>query len=132
VENAEDLILTMDYNGNFLSINTYGAHFFNKREEDIIGHNLSEIFSWPSTETLLLMIQKVFDTKESTQITHMVIIGERQYWFNTKFRRLFDEQGNIYAVLGISRDITERKQMDEHSYYTEKLASMGTLAGCGA
>jgi signal transduction histidine kinase len=77
---------------------------------------------------LLLMIQKVFDTKESKQITHMVIIGERQYWFNTNFRRLWDEAGNIYAVLGISRDITERKQMEEHSYYTEKLASMGTLS----
>jgi len=128
VENAEDLIFTVDYKGNLLSINKYGADIFNKNEEDIIGHNLSELFSWPSAEVLLLMIQKVFDTKESRQITHMVVIGERQLWFNTNFRRLFDEAGNIYAVLGISRDITERRKMEEHSYYTEKLASMGTLA----
>ena len=128
VENAEDLIFTVDYKGDFLSINKYGAHFFSRQEEDMIGHNLSEFFSWPSAEVLLRMIQKVFDTMESKQITHMVIIGERQLWFNTKFRRLFDEAGNIYAVLGLSRDITERKQMEEHSYYTEKLASMGTLA----
>jgi signal transduction histidine kinase len=58
----------------------------------------------------------------------MVIIGERQFWFNTNLRRLFDEAGNIYAVLGISRDVTERRKIEEHSYYTEKLASMGTLA----
>jgi PAS domain S-box-containing protein len=128
VENAEDLIFTVDYKGNFLSINKYGAHVFSRQEEDMIGHNLSEFFSWPSAESLLVMIQKVFDTMESKQITHMIIIGERQLWFNTKFRRLFDEAGNIYAVLGLSRDITERKQMEEHSYYTEKLASMGTLA----
>ncbi len=128
VENAEDIIFSIDYNGNFLSVNTYGAKFFCKTEEDIVGHNLSEILSWPSAETFLLMIQKVFDTKESQQITHLVIIGERQYWFNTNLRRLFDEAGNIYAVLGISRDITERRKIEEHSYYTEKLASMGTLA----
>jgi two-component system, NtrC family, sensor kinase len=128
VENAEDLIYTVDDKGNFLSINRYGANFFNKQEEDIVGHNLSEFFFWPSAEVLLLMIHKVFATMESKQITHMVVIGERQLWFNTKFRRLFDEAGNIYAVLGLSRDITERKQMEEHSYYTEKLASMGTLA----
>jgi signal transduction histidine kinase len=30
--------------------------------------------------------------------------------------------------LGISRDITDRKKMEEQSYHTEKLASMGTLA----
>jgi len=74
------------------------------------------------------MIQNVFDTMESKQITHMVIIGEKQYWLNTNLRRLYDEVGNIYAVLGISRDITERKKIEEHSYYTEKLASMGTLS----
>lgn len=128
VENAEDIIFTVDYSGNFLSINKYGVNFFNKYEEEVIGHNLSEIFAWPSAELLHLMIQKVFDTKESHQITHMVIIGENQYWFSTNLRRLWDEEGNIYAILGISRDITDRKQMDEHSYYTEKLASMGTLA----
>lgn len=128
VENAEDIIFSVDYSGNFLSINKYGARFFEKTEWDIIGHNVSEILSWPSAETFLLMIQKVFDTKESQQITHLVIIGERQCWFNTNLRRLFDEAGNIYAVLGISRDITERRKIEEHSYYTEKLASMGTLA----
>ena len=128
VENAEDIIFTVDYNGNFISINKYGANFFNRTEEDIIGHNASEFFTWPSSEVLILMIQNVFDSKESKQLNHMVIIGDRQYWFNTNFRRLWDEAGNIYAVLGISRDVTERKQMEEHSFYTEKLASMGTLA----
>jgi PAS domain S-box-containing protein len=128
VENAEDIIFTVDYNGNFLSVNKYGAQFFNRSEEEVIGDNLSEIFSWPSAEVLILMIQKVFDTKETTQITHKVIIGERQFWFSTNLRRLWDEEGNIYAVLGISRDITERRKIEEHSYYTEKLASMGTLA----
>lgn len=128
VENAEDIIFSVDYHGNFLSINKYGARFFEKTEEDVIGHNMLEILSWPSAETFLLNIQKVFDRKESQQITHLVIIGERQCWFNTNLRRLFDAAGNIYAVLGISRDITERRKIEEHSYYTEKLASMGTLA----
>jgi PAS domain S-box-containing protein len=128
VENAEDLIFSVDYNGNFLSINRYGALFFNRQEEEMIGHNVSEFFAWPSADIVLLMIQDVFDTKESKQITHMVITGDRKLWFNTNFRRLFDEAGTIYAVLGISRDITERRKIEEHSYYTEKLASMGTLA----
>jgi two-component system NtrC family sensor kinase len=128
VENAEDIIFSVDYNGNFLSMNKYGAYFFYRREENIVGRNLLEVISWPSAEVLLLMIQNVFEKKESKQITHMVIIEERQYWLNTNLRRLWDEEGNIYAVLGISRDITDRKEMEEHSYYTEKLASMGTLA----
>lgn len=128
VENAEDIIFAVDYHGNILSMNKHGAYFFYRREENLVGRNLLEVIPWPSAEVFLQMIQKVFETKESKQITHMVIIGERQYWLNTNLRRLWDEEGNIYAVLGISRDITERKEMEDHSYYTEKLASMGTLA----
>jgi len=128
VENAEDIIFTVDYHGNILSINRYGAYFLTLREENIVGRNLMELISWPSSEVLLTMIKKVFETKESKQITHLVLIADREYWLNTHFRRLWDEQGNIYAVLGISRDISERKEMEEHSYYMEKLAAMGTLA----
>ncbi|MDQ7786060.1 MAG: ATP-binding protein [Thermodesulfovibrionales bacterium] len=128
IENAEDIIFTVDYNGNFLSINKYGADFFKKNEPEVIGLHLSEIFAWPSGEVIQLMIRKVFDAQESRHLIHMVIIEDQQYWFSTNLRRLWDETGNIYAVLGISRDITERKKMEEHSYYTEKLASMGTLA----
>ena len=55
-------------------------------------------------------------------------IGERELWLNTNFRRLLDEEGQIYAVLGIARDITDRRQVEEQNYHTEKLASLGTLS----
>lgn len=130
VENAEDIIFTVDYHGNILSINTYGAKFLNRREEEIVGRNISENFAWPSAEVLLFNTQKVFETKESRQFTQMAVIGDRQYWFNTKLRRLWDEAGNVYAVLGIARDITalKEKEKEEQRYNIEKLASMGTLA----
>ncbi len=132
IENAEDIIFTTNYEGNILSINSYGCRFFNKSEGEIIGHNIAELFSWPSGEVLLLMIQNVFDTKESTQVTQLAVIGKNQYWFNTKLRRLWDETGNIYAVLGISRDITAIKEKEKEEQRlqleTEKLSSMGTLA----
>ncbi|MEK7197100.1 MAG: PAS domain S-box protein, partial [Nitrospirota bacterium] len=128
VENAEDIIFAVDQHGNYLSINKFGARFFNKKPENIIGKNMSEILSWPTAEELVMMIQEVFNTKESRQITHPIKIGEHVYWLNTNLRRLWDEEGNIYAVLGISRDITERKKMEEQMFHTEKLASVGTLS----
>ncbi len=128
VENAEDIIFAVDQHGNYLSINKFGARFFDKKPENIIGKNMSEILSWPTAEELAMMIQEVFNTKESRQITHPLKIGEHVYWLNTNLRRLWDEEGNIYAVLGISRDITERKKMEEQMFHTEKLASVGTLS----
>jgi signal transduction histidine kinase len=39
-----------------------------------------------------------------------------------------DEAGSVYLILGLSRDITEKREMDARIYHTEKLASIGTLA----
>lgn len=130
VENAEDLIFVVDQNGNYLSINKYGAQFMNKKPEEIVGHNMSEIIPWPGAKIPLQMIKEVFDAKETRQATHSLRIGEHDYWLNTNFRRLWDASGNIYAVLGISRDVTltKKREQEEQMYHTEKLASMGTLA----
>ncbi len=127
IENAEDIILTIDSEGRIVSINRFGAEFFNKDEKEILGKNLSEIFT-PDGVLLLINIKNIFKTGERKQITHRVRIDTKDYWINTNLSSLKDEKGNIYSVLAISRDITDRKKMEEQSYYTEKLASLGTLA----
>jgi len=128
IENAEDIIFVVDQHGKYLSINKYGAKFFDRKPEDIVGRNMAEVLAWPGAEIPLATIKEVFNTKKGQQITHPIKMGEQEHWLNTNFRRLMDEEGNIYAILGISRDITDRKKIEEHSYHTEKLASMGTLA----
>lgn len=128
IENAEDIIFTVDRQGNFLSINSYGTKLLGRTRDEIIGHHVTDIFSLPSAETLLSTIHEVFAIKKGRQVTHLIRCGEQDFWMNTNLRRLLDQEDNIYAVLGISRNITDRKKMEEQSYYTEKLASMGTLA----
>jgi PAS domain S-box-containing protein len=128
VESAGDIIFTVNRGGTLLSVNAYGSKLFGRPPEEIVGRNLAELFSCPTAEEPLLTIDEVYETKRGRQITHHVKVGEREYWLNTSFRRLFDEAGNIYAVLGISRDVTDRKVMEEQSYHTEKLASLGTLS----
>lgn len=128
IENAEDIIFTVDKDGNYLSINSYGAKFFFMKSEDIIGRNIKDIILPPGSETLLANVTEVFSTRKGKQITHPIKMGDQEYWLNTNLRRLLDKEGNIYAILGISRDITSRKLIEESSFHTEKLASMGTLS----
>ena len=128
VENAGDVIFTADRAGNILSINAYGAKVLRKPAAEIVGRNLSDIFACPTAEEPLLAINEVFENKKGHQLTHLVKIDERELWLNTSFRRLLDEQGQIYAVLGISRNITDQRQIEEQNYHTEKLASLGTLS----
>jgi len=128
VENAGDVIFTANRAGTILSINAYGAKVFRRPAEEIVGRNLSEIFACPTAEEPLLAIDEVFENKKGHQLTHLVKIDERELWLNTSFRRLLDEEGRIYAVLGIARNITDQRQLEEQNYHTEKLASLGTLS----
>lgn len=128
VEYAGDAIFTSDRSGTILSINAYGAKLFREPAEQIVGRNLAEVFACPTAAEPLRAVEEVFANKKGCQITHLVKIGERELWLSTSFRRLLDEQGRIYAVLGIARDITDRRLIEEQSYNTEKLASLGTLS----
>lgn len=130
IENAEDIIFTVDYHGRYLSINTFGAQMFRNRPEDMLGRKITEILPGDDTEKQLDLIQDIFDSGMSQQITYSVKLDGDEHWFSTNFSPLKDESCGIFAVLGITRDITHRKKKEEQEffYYTEKLASLGTLA----
>jgi two-component system NtrC family sensor kinase len=129
VESAEDLIFTVDEKGEYLSMNRCAAQFFGGPAEDLIGKNLQYLFSEESAELQMGFIGQVINTGINVNVKYPVEVDKREYWFTSNFVGIKNESGKVFAVLGISRDITERKKMeDEQMYNTEKLASIGKLA----
>jgi len=129
VESAEDLIFAIDDEGTYLSMNRCASRFFKGDPEDFIGKNMSDLFSKDSAELQMGFVRQVFNTGKNVNVKHPVQVGEREYWFTSNFVGIKNENGKVFNVLGISRDITERKKMeDEQMYNTEKLASLGKLS----
>jgi len=129
VESAEDLIYTIDQEGNYLSMNRYATRFFRGESDELIGKNIYDLFSKESAELQMSFARQVFNTGKNVNVKHPVQVGKREYWFTSNFVGIKNENGTVFNVLGISRDITERKKMeDEQMYNTEKLASMGKLS----
>jgi PAS domain S-box-containing protein len=128
VENARDIIFTLDKEDRLLSINEYGYNFFKKRPEEILGHNILELLPDECAERQMNVIKEVFAGNTSKQLTCPAEVDGKEYWLSTNFSGFLDENGNVFSVLAIARDITERKKMEEQMSHTEKLASMGTLA----
>jgi two-component system NtrC family sensor kinase len=129
VESAEDLIFTVDEKGDYLSMNRCATRFFRGYPENLIGKNVCDLFSKESAELQMGFIRQVFNTRINVNVKYPVEVDKREYWFTSNFVGIKNESGKVFAVLGISRDITERKKMeDEQMYNTEKLASIGKLA----
>lgn len=128
VEHAEDIIFTVDTKGDFLSMNRFGYNLMEKSPEDIIGGNIANYCTDDSVLHLIQTIKEVFESNTSKQTICSLMFGGNEYVLSTNFSGLQDENGKVFAVLGIARDITRRKKMEEQMFYTEKLASIGTLA----
>jgi len=129
VESADDLIFTVDEDAKFLSMNRCAADFFGERLDNLIGKTMSDLFSSQNAQLQMGFIRQVFDTEKNVNVKYPVEIGNREYWFSSNFVPLKDEKGKVFAVLGLSRDITETKKLEEEQMYnTERLASLGTLS----
>ncbi len=140
VENAADLIYTVDDHGRILSINRFAANLFSmalagaadaKQEgnpEDFIGRTFYDVFTQKSADFHLDWLREMKETGKVRSMRHQVAIGDQEFWFSTSIVGIRDEQGQIFAYEIISRNITGRKSIEDRMINMEKLASIGTLA----
>ncbi len=57
----------------------------------------------------------------------LVNVGDKVLVFDTKKIPLYDPDGSIIGILGVSRDVTDRNKMEEALFQSEKLMSIGTI-----
>jgi two-component system, NtrC family, sensor kinase len=141
VENAADLIYTVDGEGHILSINHFAADLFCRAlrppppgdqgevdPQEFFGKTIYDIFSKNSADFHMEWLQEVKNTGKTQSKRHRVSVGGQEFWFSTSIVGLKDEHGIIFGYEVISRNVTARKAIEDRMINMEKLASIGTLA----
>jgi PAS domain S-box-containing protein len=138
VENAADLIYTVDGEGRIQSLNRFAANLFalalsvkpsgQVQPQDFLGRRFYDIFSRKAADFHMEWLREVKETGRTRSMRHQVAIGDQEFWFSTSIVGLRDEQGQTFAYEIISRNITGRKAIEDRLINMEKLASVGTLA----
>jgi PAS domain S-box-containing protein len=133
-EGTSEAIFVKDLQGRYVVINSAGARVFGKTPAAVIGKDDAELFSAESCRNIMAHDRQVLTCGE-TQVYEETgeVMGVTRTFLSTKGPHR-DHQGNIVGVIGIARDITERKQSQEQFqrqrdalYQSEKLATMGQL-----
>lgn len=111
-ESAQDLIFIVDKNLRVEYANIFAAELLGCRPSEITGKHIDRIFP-PSAFTLqkerlfhVLKSGKAFSFEDNLQFKG------RRIWLDTKLIPINGTPGEITAVMGIARDITDRKNTE--------------------
>ncbi len=129
VENQGEGIAIVDTNENITFANPAAYDILGADSSGLIGRNLSEFTVPDQFDKVLKQTASQFDgTKNSYEIEITRPDGEKRCLLITS-TPLFENDGTLKNVLGVFRDITEKRRMEEELAKNEKLESIGLLAG---
>jgi PAS domain S-box-containing protein len=81
--------------------------------KSIVGKRQEELFPPEIAQRYARAIRKVFETGEVFKTDNVYQFGSEEIWLNTRLMPLRDETGQITSVMGVSRNITDRKQTEQ-------------------
>jgi len=130
VESSDDAIVSVDLGSNIAS--------WNRAAEDIFGYTAEEAIGKP-----ISTLTPVGRAREEAEMIALIQCGRRVKTLETvRSRRdgsqievaltispIHHEDGSLAGVSYIARDISERKQFEQRMAQTQKLESLGVLAG---
>lgn len=128
IENTSDGILLIDENGLILHVNEAFEGLYGWKKEDVIGNDLLTIFQ-DYEEEVSELFHGVRNGKRFKGIeTKRTKTNGTPFHVSLTMSPIKNEEGHIYGISSIIRDITDRKDTEELLRRSEKLAIIGQLA----
>ena len=112
-EAAHDMIFIVNRDGYVEYANAFAAKQFGLPPEEVIGRHRDELFPVEVTDVQQRNLEKVFETGQPVYSEQETTFPGRKVWLGTWLAPITDRNGKVVAVMGISRDITERRRAEQ-------------------
>ncbi|HTR44190.1 MAG TPA: PAS domain S-box protein [Thermodesulfovibrionales bacterium] len=130
IENEPECVKLLAHDGSLLMMNRAGLKMIEAASFDQVkGKSIHCLVTEGYRDAFTALTEDVFRGKTGTLEFAIVGLGGRHLWLETHAVPLRNENGEIIALLGVTRDITVRKRLEEDLIRAQKLESVGILAG---
>jgi PAS domain S-box-containing protein len=112
-DNSEAVIYAKDTGGRYLFVNRRFGELFGVAPEEMLGRSDFDLFTPERAEVFRDMDRRVALAGTAETAEELVPLADGLHTYLSVKAPLRDDTGHVYAVFGISTDITERKRMEQ-------------------
>ncbi|MHB1048601.1 MAG: hybrid sensor histidine kinase/response regulator [Bacteroidota bacterium] len=129
IDSAKDAIFTVTTEGILLSLNKGFERITGWKMEEWIGKPFLGLIHPDDQQISLEFFRRGIEGENIPVREYRILTSSHEYVMVEVLITFVRTEGAVTSIIGIARDITERKQMEEHLRQVQKMDSIGTLAG---
>jgi two-component system, sensor histidine kinase and response regulator len=112
-EGLTDAIFVKDRQGRYLMVNTGGARLVGRRMEEVVGKTNQDLFPPETARAMREHDHRVLQTGQTETCEVEAVFGGVRHTFLSTKTPFRDQQGEVVGLLGIAREISDRKRAEE-------------------
>ena len=117
LDEASDPIFLFYREGRYRYVNKAFADGVGKDVNEIIEHSIWDVFPFDEAEKRFAVVKWVFENAETRVIEVRVPRSDGDRFYLTTAKPVLDEEGKVKYAVCISKEITERKRMEQELLY---------------
>ncbi len=136
IESQADLVVKVDTEGRFLFVSPSYCRMFGKTEDELLGKTFMPLVHEEDRKATAEAMEGLYRPPHAIHVEQRAMTKDGWRWLAWADTAVLDENENVTAIIGVGRDISERKQAEEDKKELEarlrqamKMEAIGTLAG---
>jgi PAS domain S-box-containing protein len=112
IDNQNDLIIKIDYDGRFLFVSPSYCKLFGKQEDELLGKKFLPLLHEDDREAATHEMQKLNMPPYTAFVEQRALTNMGWRWIAWSYTAILGNDKKADAIVGIGRDITERKHTE--------------------
>ncbi len=113
IEHQNDLVVEVDPEGRFLFVSPSYCNTFGKTEEELLGQRFMPLVHEEDRESTARAMEALLIPPHTAYMEQRAMTKSGWRWLAWSDKAILGENGQIESIVGVGRDITDRKQTEE-------------------